>query len=192
VTTKTPEPIQHPVDRFLERAPDNEAAAKVRRSQALDALEQFALSLVNNPDMPVPLTMATELSDELMVYLFAHKRGDDLFQRIPEHLQPFAKKAQKHVGAGGEFCLDHALGISDPSFRGARPKGPGEHKHRRLFLMAFHDFEVVGKFSKQIDSLCNAAELLELKGYVEKSLDGEYADWREENRDWLTLVFDLI
>ena len=58
--------------------------------------------------------------------------------------------------------------------------------------MAFHDFEVVGKFSKQIDSLCNAAELVGLKGYVEKSLDGEYADWREENRDWLTLVFDLI
>ena len=192
MTTKTPDPIQHPVDRYLERAPDNEAAVKGRRDQALDALAQFALSLVDDPGMPTPLIMAAELSDELLVYLFAHKRGEHLFQRIPEHLQSLAKKAKKHVDGGGEFSLDHALGISDPPFRGAKPKAPGEHKHQRLFLMAFHDFEVTDKFPTQIGSLRNAAELVGLRAYREKSLDGEYTDWREENRDWLTWVFDLV
>ena len=192
MTTKTPDPIQHPVDRYLSRAPDNEAAAKAHHEQVLDTLEQFALSLVHNPSASPPLTFVTELSDGFLVYLFAHKRGENLFQQIPEHLQSLAKKAQKHVDGGGEFSLDHALGISDPPFRGARPKAPGEHKHQRLFLIAFHDFEVTGEFPTQIGSLRNAAELVGLRGYVEKSLDGEYTDWREENRDWLTWIFDLV
>ena len=176
MTTKTPDPIQHPVDSYLARAPDNEATAKVHHDQVLDTLEQFALSLVDNPVASPPLTMASELSDGFLVYLFAHKRGENLFQQIPGHLQSLAKKAQKHVDGGGEFCLDHALGISTPSFRGAKPKKPGDHKHQRLFLIAFHDLEVVGEFPTQIGSLRNAAELVGLRAYVEKSLDGEYTD----------------
>lgn len=192
MTTKTPDPIQHPVDRYLERAPDNEAAAKVHHDQVLDTLEQFALSLVENPGASPPLTMVSELSDGFLVYLFAHKRGEDLFQRIPEHLQSLAKKAQKHVDGGGEFCLDHALGISDPPFRGAKPKAPGEHKHRRLFLMAFYDFEVAQTLPSQIDALRTAAEQVGLTGYVEKNLDDEYREWRDKNYDWLTWLFDLV
>ena len=192
MTTKTPDPIQHPVDLYLERAPDNEAAAKVHHDQVLDTLEQFALSLVDNPGASPPLTFVTELSDGFLVYLFAHKRGENPFQQIPENLQSLAKKAQKHVDGGGEFCLDHALGISDPPFRGAKPKVPGEHKHQRLFLIAFYDFEVSDTAISQIDALRNAAELVGLNAYEEKSLDGEYRDWREKNRDWLTWVFDLV
>ena len=88
--------------------------------------------------------------------------------------------------------LDHALGISDPPFRGAKPKGPGEHKHQRLFLIAFYDCEVVQTAKTQSAALNDAAEFIGLHAYEEKSLDGEYRDWRDENRDWLTWVFDLI
>ena len=192
MTTKPVDPTPHPVDRYLTRKPDNEAAAALHRNQILDALEHFTLTLVQNPSTPPSLVLVTEFSDAFLIYLFAHRRGDNLFQKIPAHLQSLARKAQKHVDGGGVFSLDHALGIVDPPFQGARPKDPGEHKHQRLFLIAFYELEVSDAGISQIDALRNAAKFVGHGAYEEKSLDGEFRNWREKNRDLLTWVFDLV
>jgi len=189
--TKTPDPIQHPVDRYLERAPDTKAIAQMRREHKLDALDQLARSLANNLNAPLPLIVTTELSDRLNIYLYAHNRADGLNEHIPEHLAKFAELARNHVAGGGEFCLDHALDLIDPPFKGPKPKGPGEHKHRRLFLVAFYDLEVGGEAKTQIGALRRAAEQVGLIGYEEKTLDGEYRDWCNANSTWLIWVFDM-
>jgi len=172
--------------------PDNEANTEAHRQFVFGVLEQFAESMFDDPNAPPPLTMITELSDGFAVYLYAHGRARNLGQHIPAYLRRFAEKARKHVEGGGEFCLDHALGIGDPPFRGAKPKGPGEHKHQRLFLIAFYDYEVAQTAKTQIEAIRNAAELVGFRAYEEKSLEGEYRKWRGDNRDWLTWVFDLI
>jgi len=187
VANKALESNPHPVDRYLVRDPDNKVEAQAHRDLVLDSLEQLSQTFNDNLNAP-PLMLGNELSDGIVIYLYAHSRADN----IPDYLKLVAERAKCHVGNGGEFCLDHALGIIDPPFKGAKPKAPGEHKHKRLFLIAFHDFEVAEVYSKQIVSLRNAANFVGLNGYVEKSLDGEYSNWREENRDWLTWVFDMV
>ena len=134
MTTKPVDPTPHPVDRYLTREPDNKAAAKLHRDQILDALEHFALALAQNKSTPPTLALSTEFSAGFLVYLFAHRRGNNLLQEIPTHLKSLATKARKNVDSNGEFSLDHALGIVEPPFQGAKPKEPGEHKHKRLFI----------------------------------------------------------
>jgi hypothetical protein len=185
VTTEPADPVPHPVDRLLKRKPDNEAIAKFYRDQTLNDLEHMALASPSLADI-------TGFSDSFLIYLFAHRRGEHLLQKIPVHLQPLAAKAQKHVDGGGVFSLDHALGIDDPPFQGAKPKEPGAHKHQRLFLIAFYELQYSDSKISQIDALRYAAEIVSFRHYVEKNLDGEFRDWQSENRDWLIWVFDLV
>ncbi len=190
--TETNDHNRHPIDDFLSRIPDHDGIQEAHRERTLNILEDLANYLLDNSNTPPPLTLADDLSDGLLIYLFAHRGDDALLQRIPNYLHRFAEKARKHVERDGEFCLDHALGISPPSFKGAAPKKPGDHKHQRLFLMAFHDFEVAELFPTQIEALRNAAQQVALQGYEEKNLDGEWRKWRNANIEWLTWVFDLV
>ncbi len=185
-------PNPHPVDHYLKRAIDTEADFQAHRHRVFDALEQLTQSFANNLNAPPPLTVASELSDGLTIYLYAHDQAGGLSNGVPEHLRKRAERARKHVGNGGEFCLDHALGLIDPPFRGPKPKGPGEHKHRRLFLMTFYDSEVAEANTTQIAALQNAAEHAGLNSYEEKYLEGEYRKWRDKNNEWIIWFFDLI
>jgi hypothetical protein len=176
---------------YLDRISDHENIDADHRDRKRSALENLAIHLLNNSNTPLPLAVVDELHDGFLVYLYAHQDNDDLLKRIPSYLRHFAGKARHHVLKNREFCLDHALGISIPSFEGAPPKKPGDHKHQRLFLMAFHDHEVSEEFPAQIEALRNAARIDGLQAFEEKTLDGEYRDWRDENVEWLTWVFDL-
>ena len=190
---------RHPVDEYLERAEAIQSQIRPDRDNALDlltslgqhVLAQAGLVASELPDASLPLSVALELSDPLLVYLFAHDRADVSIEQTPDYLRPFAEKARKHVERGSEFCLDHALGISEPRFWNAPQKLPGEHKHRRLFLIAFHDFYVSREAKTRIDALRNAALLVGQTAYLEKSREGEFRRWRNENCEWLTWIFDL-
>ena len=121
----------HPVDDYLARAHDHDDTQKDHRERVLNAVEALSNYLLDNRNTPPPLTITDQLSDGLLVYVFAHQDHNDLKARIPEHLLRFAEKARKHVERGDEFSLDHALGISTPTFRGAKPKKLGDHSGSR-------------------------------------------------------------
>jgi len=181
----------HPVDDYLSRATRyNDDGDNIERR--LIVLEQLSDNLHSASNDPLPLFVGDEIGDALAIYLYAHGRRDKSASGIPQHLIPMANKAQKHVASGGEYSMDHALGLAIPSFIGARPKAPGEHSRQRLFLIAFYENEVHGTAKSQIDALRYAADFCGLVAYEEKSLDNEYRDWRNENQDWLTWVFDKV
>jgi hypothetical protein len=191
MTGDAPKPDPHPVARYLERVTDTEANFQDHRRRMLDALEQLSQYFADNLNEPPPMTVSSELSDGLAIYIYAHEQTDDLSKSIPDHLKKFAERARNHVGNGGEFCLDHALEIIDPPFKGPKPKGPGEHKHRHIFLMTFYDWEVARTAKSQIDALRNASKHEGSPHFEEKYLDGEYSKWRDKNKEWLIWIFDL-
>ena len=184
---------RHPIDDYLERLGefDDDSDRQAHRTRMLELIQQLTQHLVDHQIEPLPLSVILDVPNGMILYLYAHGFSQGLEAKLPDHLMPLANKARKHVEGGGEYCIDHALGISEPPFRGARPKKPSEHKHQRLFLMAFHDYEAAETFDTQIDSLRNAARLVGLKGYQEKSLDGEFRAWRDRNHDWLLWLFAM-
>jgi hypothetical protein len=191
VNDKTGEHKYHPVDRYLNRSPGSETHDNAHRNHMLGVLDQLATSMANNQNVPLPISVVAELSDGLAVYLHAHGYGDNPVSTVPENLQHLADKARKHVEGGGEFFIDNALGIIALPFRGAKEKGPGEHKHRRLFMIAFYEREIAGSAKSNIQALRDAAQLTGLKGYEEQSLDREFRNWRDENTNWMMHTFDL-
>jgi|GEM_PF-6924613 hypothetical protein len=185
------DPSWHPVDDYLSWANRyNDDGDDIERR--LTVLEQLSDYLQSASNDPLPLVVGDEVGDALTMYLYAHGRRIKSASAIPQHLMPMADKARKHVASGGEYSIDHALGLSIPKFIGARPKAPGEHSRQRLFLIAYYENEILENAKSQIGALRYAADICGVAAYEEKSIDNEYRDWRNENQEWLTWVFDTL
>ncbi len=194
-------PPAHPIDVYLKRLEGIESSEELdmRRKEALESIAALARHLVEQPDASLADEIVVDLRLRLIAYLHVHR----VIEGLPDNLDPreletvsdpweLVEKAPGQVPRGQSFTLDDVLGIAKPKLRGRPAKQGAPHKHERLFLMAFHDHEVVKKFRTQIAALKHAATLTGLKEYEADSLDHEYRVWRDPQRTWLCWLFDLV
>jgi hypothetical protein len=178
----------HLLEDLIERYPaiGGDEAAEAEQERTWQLLRVLAEYLVDNPNEPVPLSVATELAEPLVAYLYAHGRAGGLEKRVTLD-EKALQKSRDLVETGREYHLDHALGLVTPPFQGAPKKY--RHRNETLFLIAFCEHELADRAETQISVLRRAARVVGLRGYTDENLSHEYGRWRENNKHWLMEYF---